>query len=186
MLKVLFAVLIGLVGAALLHIVIILSLPNFTGRDAYTRVMRQGPANRFIALEARPDETGLSNDDPFLRVAVCHFDVSEAPVRLFAPGNGVFWSLAVYDSGSNEVFSMTDRTSIDGGGLDLLIASAQQVARIRRSPVPALAQSIMVEMKGGATGYAVLRAMVPQPSFEAAARELLDVADCLPLPAATP
>ncbi|MGO7036667.1 DUF1254 domain-containing protein, partial [Rhizobium ruizarguesonis] len=34
MLRIFFAVLTGLFGAALLHLVIILSLPHFTGRDA--------------------------------------------------------------------------------------------------------------------------------------------------------
>ncbi len=38
----LYAIAVGLVGAALLHIVIILSLPSFTGRDAYTRVQAFG------------------------------------------------------------------------------------------------------------------------------------------------
>ena len=42
----LYAIAIGLVGAALLHIVIILSLPSFTGRDAYTRVQAFGETNR--------------------------------------------------------------------------------------------------------------------------------------------
>ncbi|RVK07950.1 DUF1254 domain-containing protein, partial [Sinorhizobium meliloti] len=37
--SIIFAILVGLVGAALLHIVIILALPQFTGRDAYTRVL---------------------------------------------------------------------------------------------------------------------------------------------------
>lgn len=40
--KFLYAVLTGLFGAVLLHIIIILGVPHFTGRDAYTRVTSEG------------------------------------------------------------------------------------------------------------------------------------------------
>ncbi len=72
MLRVLFAILAGLFGAALLHLVIILSLPHFTGKDAATRVASEGDLDKFYLLGGftmtRP---GLSNDDPFVRTAVC-------------------------------------------------------------------------------------------------------------------
>ncbi|MGO6901372.1 DUF1254 domain-containing protein, partial [Rhizobium ruizarguesonis] len=44
MLRIFFAVLTGLFGAALLHLVIILSLPHFTGRDASMPAAMAGPA----------------------------------------------------------------------------------------------------------------------------------------------
>lgn len=175
--KFVFALMTGLVGAALLHIVIILALPHFTGKDAYTRVLSEGEANRFHMLGDRPDAAGLFNADPFIETAVCHFDIRQQPLRLFARSGPPFWSLAVFDADSNEVFSMTDRTSVDGGGLDLLIATPLQVARLRKTPVPALAQAIVVQM-GGDQGYAVLRAMAPQRSFAAAVRGFLDGAAC--------
>ena len=60
----LYAIAIGLVGAALLHIVIILSLPSFTGRDAYTRVQAFGEANRFFPLASEGNTLAPINDDP--------------------------------------------------------------------------------------------------------------------------
>lgn len=178
-----YAVLTGLIGAALLHIIIILSLPHFTGRDAFTRVKMLGPSHRFISLPDLSDKQaaagGLSNVDPFLKVAVCHFDLTLAPIRLLAPAGPSFWSMAVYDQDSNEVFSMNDRTSV-GGDLDALVASPVQVAQIRKAPGAALTQSIIVEHRG-ATGYIVLRTMVPAPSFATQAETFLDEAVCAPL-----
>ncbi|MHB0954420.1 MAG: DUF1254 domain-containing protein [Allorhizobium sp.] len=176
--KLAFAVLTGLMGAALLHIIIILALPNFTGRDAYTRVVAEGPEHSFHSLGDTPDAAGLSNLDPYIKVAVCHFDVTTQPIRLLAGFSPSFWSVAIYDSDSNEVFSMNDRTSV-AGVLDVLAASPVQLSRIRKSVPPSLAQSIIVELKEP-TGYAVLRAMAPQPSFEQAAREFLGDALCIP------
>lgn len=106
----LYAIAIGLVGAALLHIVIILSLPSFTGRDAYTRVQAFGEANRFFPLASEGNTLAPVNDDPAMKTAVCTFSVENGPIRLFADGEVPFWSLAVYDEASNEVFSMNDRT----------------------------------------------------------------------------
>ncbi len=176
MFRLVFAILTGLFGAALLHIIIILSLPHFSDRDAYTRVSDEGDENHFYMLDDKDDDAGLSNTDPYMRTAVCAFDIEDKPVHLTAKGKVPFWSLAVYDAASNEVFSMSDRTSV-GGALDLLLASPVQLTGIRKALPPALAQSILVEVPR-TQGYAVLHTMAPQASFDAAAREFLSEAGC--------
>ena len=174
----LYAIAIGLVGAALLHIVIILSLPSFTGRDAYTRVQAFGEANRFFPLASEGNTLAPINDDPAMKTAVCAFSVENGPIRLFAAGDVPFWSLAVYDGASNEVFSMNDRTSVTGA-LDTLIATPIQLIGIRKALPPELEQSILVEMRGN-EGYAVLRTFVPTTSHQQAAVGFLADAGCEP------
>lgn len=176
--KVLFAALIGLVGAALLHIVIILALPQLTGRDAYTRVLGLLEMDSFFGLTSTPGSTGLANTDPYLRTAVCNFSISDGPARFLASGSVPFWSLAVFDSNSNEVFSMNDQTAVNGR-LDLVVATPIQLVELRKSPPATLAQSIMVEMKEQ-DGYAVLRAMAPVDSFEEQVRNFLAESTCEP------
>lgn len=178
MLKILLAIVIGLVGAALLHLVIILSLPHFSDRDAYSRVFAKGEPFTFHILEEKPDAAGLAQEDPFLETAVCSFDTEERPLRLMA-GSGVpFWSLAVYDTASNEIFSINDRTS-SGGKLDVIIATPLQATALRKAMPEGLSQSILVETSQ-VQGYAVLRAMAPQPSYRSTALQLLSTATCLP------
>ncbi|MFC6445514.1 DUF1254 domain-containing protein [Shinella zoogloeoides] len=172
----LYAIAIGLVGAALLHIVIILSLPSFTGRDAYTRVQAFGEANRFFPLASEGNTLAPINDDPAMKTAVCTFSVENGPIRLFADGDVPFWSLAVYDEASNEVFSMNDRTSVSGA-LDTLIATPIQLIGIRKAVPAELEQSILVEMRGE-EGYAVLRTFVPTQSRQEAATAFLADASC--------
>ena len=172
----LYAIAIGLVGAALLHIVIILSLPSFTGRDAYTRVQAFGEANRFFPLASEGNTLAPINDDPAMKTAVCTFSVENGPIRLFADGDVPFWSLAVYDEASNEVFSMNDRTSVSGA-LDTLIATPIQLIAIRKAVPAELEQSILVEMRGE-EGYAVLRTFVPTQSRQEAATAFLADASC--------
>jgi uncharacterized membrane protein len=177
--KLLLAVITGLVGAALLHLIIVLALPDFSERDAYTRVLAEGEIFRFYRLSEKPDRAGLAKDDPFVDAAVCAFDVSEGPVRLTAANGGVpFWSLGVYDQSSNEVFSINDRTSA-GGVLDVVIASPVQLTALRKALPQAVSQSILVETRE-AEGYVVLRSLVPQPSFAGIVSQFLNQATCAP------
>lgn len=176
MFKVIFAVFVGLVGAAVLHLVILLATPHFSNRDAYTRAVAEGAPNRFHLLDDNREKTELGSGDPFMRVAVCTFDVDTKPVRLAGFGVVPFWSVAVFDSASNEIFSMNDRTSA-GGELDILVANQVQLAAIRKAQPAGLSKSILVEA-GQNKGYAVLRTMVPQPSFVEEATRFLSEAKC--------
>lgn len=176
--SVLFAILVGLVGAALLHIVIILTLPQFTGKDAYSRVLGLYEMDSFFPLTKEPGPTGLANEDPFLRGAVCGFSVAGAPARFVARGAVPFWSLSVYDENSNEIFSMNDHTAVNGN-LDVVVATPIQLVDLRKTPPESLAQSILVEMPDE-EGYAVLRALAPTDSFEEMARNFLGESSCEP------
>lgn len=172
----LFAIFTGLIGAAALHILIILSLPAYTGLDAYTKLTVYGMGGRFMVFDDKPDDLGFSNGDPYLRTAACVISVDEQPVHLTAEGNVPFWSFAIYDSSSNEVFSMNDRSAA-GGALDAIIASPAQLAAIRKSDPDVISQSVLIEMPRP-EGYIVLRTLAPAPSYEAAAKNFLNEADC--------
>jgi uncharacterized membrane protein len=174
----LFSILVGLAGAAVLHIIIIMALPSFTGLDAYTRLQSYEAPNRFVIFASKPDENGFSDGDPYLRVGACVFDVGERPVHLMASGSVPFWSFAVYDSSSNEVFSMNDRSAA-GGDLDAIIASPQQLAGIRKTNPDIISESVLIEMPRP-EGYIVLRALAPAASFEAGAKAFLMEASCEP------
>lgn len=169
----------GLIGAALLHLVIILSLPQFSDKDAYTRVLAEGEAQQFHLLPERATGKRLAQDNPFLAVSVCGFDAGDGPIRLTAANPGVpFWSLALYDAQSNEIFSINDRTA-SGGALDVVIATPAQMTQLRKNLPADATQSILVEAPRP-QGYAVLRALKPQPSYGALASDFLGGATCGP------
>jgi uncharacterized membrane protein len=174
----LFSIFVGVVGAALLHVIIVLSLPSFTGIDAYTKLSAYDADQTFVRFGAKPDTMGFSNGDPYLRSAACLFSVASQPVHLTAEGKVPFWSFAVYDSDSNEVFSMNDRSQA-GGDLDAIIASPDQLAAIRKSNPDVISESVLIEMPRP-EGYIVLRALAPSPSLENAANTFLDSAQCGP------
>lgn len=177
--RVLLAVLTGLVGAALLHLIIIFSLPSFSERDAHSRVLSEGPEFEFHVIGIKPDKAGLVRQDPYLETAVCAFDITDQPVRLTSANGVPFWSLATFDSASNETFSINDRTAADHM-LDVIVATPVQATALRKALASTQAQPIIVET-AQVEGYAVLRALVPQKSFRPAAMEFLNKADCSPM-----
>ena len=166
----------GLAGAAVLHILIILAVPHFTGRDAFTRIEGYEEAGRFFPLTDRPNSLGLSNGDPFLRLAVCAFSVEDRPVHLLAAGALPFWSYSVFDSSSNEIYSMNDRTALRGN-LDTIIASPAQLTVLRKDNPDIVAQSVLVEMPA-IEGYVVLRALATDAGTLARAEAFLGSASC--------
>jgi uncharacterized membrane protein len=172
----LLAIVIGLVGAAIIHIVIILALPMWTGKDAWTRVSMLGAMNRFYPLANVPNTTGLHNEDPHIRSAVCRFDISDGPVRIIASGDVPTWTVSAYDTSSNETYSMNDRSAI-GTGVNITFVTPAQMLQLRRVMPRALERAVLVELSQP-LGYVALRAVAPTPSQQPAARAFLDTAVC--------
>ena len=177
--SVLLAIAIGIVGAALIHVVIILALPLWTGKDAFTRVKALGAENRFYSLANEPNTTGLYNDDPHIRTAVCHFDISDGPVQVIASSNVPMWTVSAFNTSSDETYSMNDRSSI-GTNVDVAFVTPAQMLQMRRSMPLALARAVLVELPQP-EGYVALRAVAPTPSHEPAVRAFLANAVCAAL-----
>ena len=103
----LLAIATGLVGAAVLHIVIVLALPAWTGKDAFSRAQELGETHRFFTLANEPNITGFYNDDPHIRSAVCRFDLSQDPVRIIARGNVALWMLSIFTCATGLAVGLT-------------------------------------------------------------------------------
>ena len=177
MFKLVHAIFAGLIGAAMLHIVIVLALPAFSERNAYSRVLAMGPPGVFRAVprEGRPGDPGVAND-PFVDVSACAFDLSKGPVSITAAGNAEFWSFSVFDASSSEVFSINDR-SAEGGRLDAVLALPVQAAQLRKSAPERMEQTVLIEMQAE-TGYAVVRTVTPHESVRPFALDFLKNARC--------
>lgn len=175
--RILYIVLSGIAGAALLHIIIILAIPAYADRDAWTKINALGPTEFFHILpQNKPG--GLVSANPFIRTAVCRFDIDKQPVRVTASGLAYYWSLSIFDPGANEIYSMNDRTATDRK-LDVAIVTPLQMIGFRKSLPESLTESVLIEFPG-TTGYLVLRTVQPDASWELIVREFLGNASCQP------
>lgn len=176
MARLIHAMLTGLIGAALLHLVIVFALPHFTERDAYSRVLALGPPGSFHLLGKEGVAGLLAPDDPFVHASVCAYDLTASPRLMTASGDPAFWSFAVFDKAANEIFSLSDR-SIETGRLDAIIATPVQAARLRKADPGLMERVILVETTGN-KGYAVLRSLAPHASVKPEALGFLKSARC--------
>lgn len=176
MLKFLLAIVTGLVGAAVLHILLILILPFNSNVDAWSKVEDLGEPFEFFTLKNEPNESGLYNEDIFIQSAVCHYILDEGPLQIIADETTEMWTLAAFDAGSNEIFSMSARSAINGE-VNFILGTKGQLLNLRSEEPELIAETIAIEV-ADIEGYVALRSIVPSISSLAEAQGFLSNALC--------
>ena len=156
----------GVVGAGIVHIASVLTVPANAPRTGYDVAGELGADGRFVALP---------EDDPFLRSVVCRFDLDE-PVRVYAEGAVPFWSASVIGEDGVNAYSVNDRVAL-GGTLDLVVLRSADVADWR----DVLSDEIELVPLASGAGMAVLRAFVPDETWGPTVAGFLEGATCEPV-----
>lgn len=180
MLRFLHAIILGLVGAGIVHIVVLLLMPLMSPRDAWTRLEAQDDLYTFspyTAQSAASASAGVA--DPFFKSMACRFDLTDGFVHVFRQGSVPYWSASVYDRSGQNVFSLNDRTS-KGGVLDVVVVTPAQLVDIRKSPPPELENSIFVEAPID-QGMVVVRAFRPDATWDGEIERYLGAISCSPV-----
>src|SRR5690606_14462883 len=116
-----YALLLGLVGAGIVHIAILLLLPVLSERDSWSRLATAGDLYALVRLHGGPGSEPLVRSwDPLFDARACRFDLTEGIVHVFADGSVPFWSVSVYDRNGQNIYSFNDRTG-SGGNLDFAV-----------------------------------------------------------------
>ncbi|PSJ51079.1 DUF1254 domain-containing protein [Kumtagia ephedrae] len=169
-----YALAVGLVGAGIVHIVILLMIPSFSARDAWTRLS----AASGLYEVARIDTGTGGAADPSAAAAACRFDLADGVVHVSAPSKVPFWSISVYDRDGTNLYSLNDRAAPDRL-LDLVVLTPDQMIELRKDLPEEFAQSVLVELPLG-EGIVVLRALAPDASWRPAVDAFLAEAACIP------
>lgn len=175
--KLIYGAVLTLLVAGIVHIAIILIVPYFAARDAWTTLSRDMRPWTFSTV-ATPGSTNskLPQIDPMMGVAACLFDLSEAPLQVEASGALPFWSVAVFDRLGRNIYSFNDRTAIEGE-LYLLVVNAVQRARLLKTAPPEFDSALVVETESR-QGFVLLRALQPDPSWRDRVATFLQQANC--------
>lgn len=177
--KLLYALAAALVGAGLVHIVIVLAVPAFSDRDAWSGISGLGAPYEFTEIATGlPARTPIHLSDPLFRTATCHFDLSEGPVHVTAGGNVPFWSVSIFSGSGVNIFSNNDRTS-PANDLDILVINPVDALEFRKNLPAGFERSITVEADIDA-GFAVLRVFQPDESWRTIVAGFLQGAACNP------
>lgn len=171
------AVLLGLLGAGIVHIVVLLLVPEFSERDAWSRLAMASDLYKMTRLDAEAGGAPLVKSvDPLFYAAACRFDLAEGMVRVKAPGKVPFWSISVYDRGGHNIYSFNDH-SATAGVLDTVVLTPAQMIEVRKDLPAELQGAIFVEAPIE-EGVFVIRSFVPDDSWKPIVSRFLEQSSC--------
>lgn len=174
MVKLLRLLLLGLVGAAIVHIAVLLLVPFYSDKNAWSHMELLGDAYAFHRLD---EKSGLISDqDPLFAQAACRFDLSDGPVHVTTKGKLPFWSLSVYAPNGDNLYSLNDNVSGDRQ-LNLIIADPIGIAALRAEGVQNDGRSIIIEQDIG-EGAIVLRGFMPDASWGQQVQDFFNQSSC--------
>ena len=166
--------------AGAIHICTILLVPLLARHDGWSRLAPLAGDARFAELGVvGPGAANVVGLDPLFINGACRLRLGEAPAALTVAARERFWSLALYDPKGTVIFSLNDRTAVEGR-LDMLVVSPAQNAEVRQG-APADDQTVVVEAEANDL-VALLRLFAPTPAAQAEARRILAAAECVPAP----
>lgn len=180
MLKVAYALIVGLFGAGIVHIAVVLMVPKFVDSDAWSRLAMAADLYRVVRIDPEPGRSPVMRSaDPLFSTAACRFDLSEAPVEVHADGKVPYWSVSVYDRGGQNIYSFNDRTAADGV-LDFAVLTPAQMVEARKDLSEETIRSVFVEAPIE-EGIVVIRVFVPDQSWRQIVSDYLDAVTCEPM-----
>lgn len=159
-----YVTLVGLVLAGIVHISIVLLIPTYGTRDAWAFLSGRTDLFSFTRLEREETGSAISEVDPFFSYGVCRFDLEDSALKLKGPPTPTFWSASVFDDNGTVVYSLNNRTAIDGQ-LDLLILNPLQTLELREAQPAEIERSVVIEANIR-LGFVIVRALQPDTSWE--------------------
>lgn len=167
----------ALVLAGIVHILIILLIPNYAEKDAWARLAQVAQPWEFKLVSTPGNEkTILPSVDPAFGMAACRYDLAQAPLRVIAEGQLPFWSVAIFDRQGRNIYSLNDRTAIERK-LSLLVVNPVQMAQFRKNPPPEAQTAVLVET-AAEQGFVIVRALQQNPGWSGEVSKFLSTARC--------
>ncbi len=174
--RAIYTIVLGLVGAAVVHLAVLLLVPIYSERDAWSRLGERAPLFTLSPITG-PDSTLFSRAaDPLLTAAACRFALGTGIARFAAVGDVPYWAVSVHDRFGQEIYSFNDRTATDRQ-LDVVIASPAQMVELRKELPEEYENSVFVETDQR-EGILVVRAFVPDQSWSGVVSKFIDSAVC--------
>lgn len=178
MTKLLHAIVLGLLGAGIVHIVILLLVPSYSQRDAWSILSERSNFYTVTRLDPPGAEPLIATIDPLFDAIACRFDLREGVLRVHGEGAVPYWSMSVYDRTGQNLFSLNDSSS-SGRVLDFVVATPVQMIALRNELPADFERSVFVEAETD-EGIVVVRAFAPDESWEPTVAAFVSGIDCEP------
>jgi uncharacterized membrane protein len=177
MIRVVFALVAGVILGGIVHLVSVLTLPRIASQDAYSRLARTTPVNAVAPLPPlEPGQELMPFMDPAFALAVCRYDLGSGPIKLTVPVSQAYTSVSFYTRSDVAYYAINDR-SAGRRVIELtLMTQAQHEAMPEEEDVTA-ADRLIIDSPS-ATGLILLKALAPEPGLMTQAQTSLSAATC--------
>ncbi len=163
--------------AVVVHILVVLTIPQNATHSAYSNAARFGPDRAFNLLpDVVPGAEPLPGLDPAMKHALCRYQLDDGPVLFTASIPVPFWSMGLFNTRGDTVYSLNNRTA-GSETLSMLVLTTEQLSILRENPPENLDELIVIETED-TEGFALLRAYVPHPSEAKQVGKALQAANC--------
>ncbi len=172
------ALLLGLVGAGIVHIAVLLLVPRFSETSAWSRLAMAADLYRMTPLHPETGGTPVVKSvDPLFAAVACRFDLADGMVQVKGPQAALpFWSVSVYSGNGDNVYSFNDH-SASKGELDTVILTPAQMNEVRKDLPEEYQGSVFIETPIG-SGILVVRAFIPDESWRPGVMRFLEQSSC--------
>ncbi|MGE0280209.1 MAG: DUF1254 domain-containing protein [Rhizobiaceae bacterium] len=168
---------IGLIGAGIVHIAVLLLLPRMSPRDAWSRLAEQADLYEVSPYVTDSDLAGAAGiADPFFQAVACRIDLSEGIAHVQGSGVVPYWSASVYDRSGQNIYSLNDRGA-KSGQLDVVVLTPAQMVDLRKAPLEELQNAVFVETPIS-QGIVVVRGFAPDQTWVRSVAEFLGAIEC--------
>jgi uncharacterized membrane protein len=175
--RLLFAIIAGVLLGGVVHLVSVLALPRIADNDAYSRLEHLTKLNEVSPLPpADPGNTLMPYLDPAFATAVCRYDLSSGPIKLTVPVSQAYTSVSFYTRSDVAYYAINDR-SAGRKVIELNLMTEAQHADLPEDEDVTAADRLIIDSPT-TTGLILLKALAPEPSLMAQAQAALAAANC--------
>jgi uncharacterized membrane protein len=163
----------GLTLAALIHVLVVLTVPGMSEKDSASLFSEHGDQGRVESV----DLASVTDSDPFTAVAACAYDLGAGPFRVSARTGDSLLSLSLHRRGGGVTYAITDRAAVRGLIEFVILTPRQLEERQARDDEGDSIRELRV-VSPGETGIVVARALVRRASDRAEAEALVAGVAC--------
>jgi len=171
----------GVLLGGVVHLATVLLLPRMASQDAYSRLAPLTPVNKVVPVPApSPDKATMPFMDPAFAMAVCRYDLTDAPLKFSVPISQAYTSVSFYTRSDIAYYAINDRAA-GRRVIELDLMTPDQHNDLPDNEEITAADRLIVESPTN-TGLIVIKALAAEPELLASAQNLLTSAKCQPQP----
>jgi len=177
MIRLLFAIIAGVLLGLVVHLVSVLALPRIATQDAYSRLTPITKLNAVSVLPAAdPSNTLMPFLDPAFAVAVCRYDLSSGSIKLTVPVSQAYTSVSFYTRNELAYYAINDR-SAGKKVIELDLMTEAQHNDLPEDEDVTAADRLIIDSPT-TTGLIVMKALAAEPGLMPQAQASLAASKC--------